>query len=545
VEQGAGDGLGLGQRAAVHHGKVARMVKQAFGGGAVKAFDPRGAGRFVGAVAGRDEAGPETFGGVEHRAIGDLVAAAQRGAAPAHPLVEAAQLLVGQIREAVVAGEAVNARDDQAVGGAADFAFADGAGRAGIAGGPVALAVVGGLTHHQGAAFQLRRAAHEPGAGPGHFRRQARQAVQARRVQPAKAAKEIPVERHVPGDAFLQQQVAARGDAMPAAAGLNLAEVVFRHQLSHRQPEIVAEPGARRAGLGDQRRQLRGFQGIAAPPPELARQVGRPRQRAIGHRLEEKAHQRRFIREGGGEEAAQIRSEMPGIAAVGQFHEARRGLRQKQVGIRHFSMQVSLGVGALVQAVLGDRQHPPAACRRRPAQPPVPRLPGEVHLPGQVGLAGLNRKRPGQQQFSRGQRQRHRAAGGFGDGRQQAARLPFGMAAQRQAAGVAGRITPLVIKPEGKPGLPGRANRARERVPLGLAFEVVIEGNIANHAAKPLRGKLPHHLVLRRGRVRPRVNDFQDARLVRGLREPRLPTGGGLPRERQPAQPGGQAGDTA
>ena len=149
--------LGVRHRAAIHEGEVALGVEEGFCGGAVDALDPGRGGGLMGPMARRGEPGPEAFGGIEHGDVSDLVSAAQRCAAAPHPLVEAAELLVRQVHEAVVAGDAVDARDDLPITGAADFGLRHRALGAGVAGGPVALAVVGGLAHDQGAVVPVRR----------------------------------------------------------------------------------------------------------------------------------------------------------------------------------------------------------------------------------------------------------------------------------------------------------------------------------------------------------------------------------------------------
>jgi hypothetical protein len=69
-----------------------------------------------------------------------------------------------------------------------------------------------------------------------------------------------------------------------------------------------------------------------------------------------------------------------------------------------------------------------------------------------------------------------------------------------------------------------RLHGPRERQPLGLAFEILIERDIADYAAKALRGDSADDQVLRVGLVGPVVNDLQNARIRRGKGETVLPT---------------------
>ena len=91
---------------------------------------------------------------------------------------------------------------------------------------------------------------------------------------------------------------------------------------------------------------------------------------------------------------------------------------------------------------------------------------------------------------------------------QQAPRFPFRMAPQRDAAGIAGRITALVIQPESHAGFLGGLHRACEGLPLGLAFEILVEGNVADHTAESLGLEFVDEAVLGLWLIRPRMNDL-------------------------------------
>ena len=116
-------------------------------------------------------------------------------------------------------------------------------------------------------------------------------------IEPARAAEEITIERHVRGQAFLHQQVPARSEIVRPAPILDLTEVILGDQFGDREPEIVTVLSSGRSRVQDQLGNDR-IERVAAAVAELNRQVGRPGQHAVGHRLHEHAHQRGFIGKG-------------------------------------------------------------------------------------------------------------------------------------------------------------------------------------------------------------------------------------------------------
>ncbi|KPK39929.1 MAG: hypothetical protein AMJ65_11005 [Phycisphaerae bacterium SG8_4] len=127
----------------------------------------------------------------------------------------------------------------------------------------------------------------------------------------------------------------------------------------------------------------------------------------------------------------------------------------------------------------------------------------------------MNLKCAGQNQFARRKLQRDGATLRFGIGDEQASRLPVRVIAQCDAAGIARGITTLVIEPHCKSGLPGLVDCADERQPLDVAFEVLIERDIADDASEALCAEPADIPVLCFGPVGPVVDDLQDTSIGR------------------------------
>ncbi len=133
--------------------------------------------------------------------------------------------------------------------------------------------MIGSLAHHECAALKISGAANEPGDIPGNLRRKARQAINTWRVEPPDTPEEIPVERNVPNDAFLGEEVSPGRHAQLATAALKLAKVILRNQFAYRKPEIVPYPRAPRTRLRHQGGQQTGIQRVTPALSELHRQV--------------------------------------------------------------------------------------------------------------------------------------------------------------------------------------------------------------------------------------------------------------------------------
>ena len=97
------------------------------------------------------------------------------------------------------------------------------------------------------------------------------------------------------------------------------------------------------------------------------------------------------------------------------------------------------------------------------------------------------------------------------------------MISQGDTAGIAGRIASFVVKPHGKTGLLYLVDGADEGEPLSVAFEVLIEGGVANYASEALGTEPIDVIILRCGLIGPVMNDFQDASIGRWSAETVLP----------------------
>ncbi len=107
------------------------------------------------------------------------------------------------------------------------------------------------------------------------------------------------------------------------------------------------------------------------------------------------------------------------------------------------------------------------------------------------------------------QGERNVATPGVGLGDQQAACSPFGMAAQREVAGAAGRVTALVVEPQRHACSSCHADATQKRRPLRLVIYVPVKGDVAGETAKTLRCQRPQLGVLFRRVLLLCVNNTQ------------------------------------
>jgi len=463
------------------------------------------------AVARRNEAGPDALDGVEHGDVRHLMPPAEHGLAAADVRVDAPQLLVGQVLEGVVAGERVDPAPHQAVAGATDLVLADDPGGARVALRPIALAVVGYLAHRDRAAFEVGDAADHARDVPRHLRRQAGQAVDTGSVQTPHTAEEVTIQRHVPDERLLHQQVAAGGKVVSAAPGLDLAEVVLRDQFPHGVPEVIAGPRSGWPGLGHQR----GQQGAQFPPAALAKlalEGERPRQHAVRHGAEPEALQRWLVGERRDEVPTEILAQFFRVPRVRHLQKPRGRLRRQQVDAGLLVGETDRRMGPLINQVVGHHHDVPTALRGLPGElAPVDRG-RQVPRLTQRDRAIATGQRRGQHQSAGRERQRDLPSRGVRLGNQQAARRPFRMASQREVARAAGGVAALVVEPKRHARGLGQAHATQEGGPLRLVVHVAVEGDVARKPAEPLRRQRPQLPVLFCGVLLLRVNDAQEPR---------------------------------
>ena len=315
--------------------------------------------------------------------------------------------------------------------------------------------------------------------------------------------------------------MSAGGNVILRAEILDLAKIVFSHQIAHRFPEIVFHLGdlalavAVQSQQGNQRRDV-----IAAACLEFFDKIIRPGQTGVGHRVQEYAHQRRLIGECGFKVFAQIVTETLGIVFISHPCEFVSSVLAEQIDIGSVLVQVRLRVSSFIKRVMSNDGDSVSGMDKGfelavgDARCQVDRV---FHV-GNVSFHGNGQS--AQDLAGRNIEFHDLILVIIAVISEQTFGFPFRILAQDQSAGISGGVSFFIVKPEISAFLFGLGNSPVERVPMDIAFHVLVKMDIADNAAETfMTQKILADAVLLFKCIRPVVDDFQDLSLGRRFHE--------------------------